>query len=328
MIESFIDSLTEYTRATDNFDYGTQVYTKGNSLKKKWISLNRLYKSFIVIDIDEPQSTFRYEERNLPTPSIITINPKNGKCHYLYKLNTPVIYTEEGRRRPQSFYEAVDISLTKALGGDLCYIGRMTKNPLHPDWKVIQHNVQYDLNDFQEYLDIRTPRKIEVVPGEGRNCTLFDSTRFWAYVEVKLHTNFLQFMDAVEKKAQELNNSLFSDYERGVLSYKEVLHVAKSIGTWTWRHRFDIGRKCNRGVMADQFEPQTPLVVKQMLSADRTNEVRKQSSLNKILSSAAALNAQGTPITQQSIAVHSGVSLLTVKRKWNVLSQQFNLYTN
>lgn len=326
MVSDFIDSLTTYTRATDNFDFGTQVYKKENAIKKKYVHLNMLYKSYIVVDIDKPNSAFIFEEKNLPAPTIIIVNPNNGHCHYLYELNTPVIYTEEARRRPQSFYEAIDISLTNALGGDPCYIGRMTKNPLHPAWKVIQHNVQYDLNDFQEYLDIRTPRKIEVVPGEGRNCTLFDSTRFWAYVEVKLHTNFLKFMDAVEKKAQELNNSLFSDYERGVLSYKEVLHIAKSIGTWTWRHRFDIGRKCNRGVMADQFEPQTPLVVKQMLSADRTNEVRKQSNQEKILASAIALKAQGMPVTQQSVAIHSGVSTRTIKRNWEAVNQQLNLY--
>ena len=326
MIAEFINSLTNYTRATDSFEFGTQIYKKDNAIKKKFVSLNRLYKSYIVIDIDKPNATFLFEENNLPVPTIITINPKNGHCHYLYELRTPVIYTENARRRPQSFYEAIDCSLTKALGGDPAYIGRITKNPLHPAWKVLQHNVKYDLNDFQEYIDIRSTKEIQLVPGAGRNCTLFDTTRHWAYDQVRFHNLYFPFMNEVESKTSELNNRLFGNYEQGLLGYKEVFHIAKSIGNWTWRHRHTIGSKCNRGAMAGQFEPNTPLVVKQMLSAERTNEVRKETTLEKIIKSACILKSQGTPITQQSVAIHANVSMLSVKRNWESVDQQINLY--
>ena len=217
MIQDFINSLPNYTRATDDFEYGTQIFRKENALKKKYISVNRLYKSHIVIDIDIPNSTFLFEEKNLPVPTIITINPSNGHCHYLYEIKTPIIYTENARRRPQSFCEAIDCSLTKALGGDPAYIGRITKNPIHPAWKVLQHNVKYDLSDFQEYIDIRSHKEIKTVFGEGRNCTLFDTTRHWAYDEIRSHGIFYVFMDTVENKTNELNEKLFSDYESGVL---------------------------------------------------------------------------------------------------------------
>lgn len=101
MIASFINSLTTYNRATDSFEYGTRIYRNENAIKKKFVSLNRLYKSYIVIDIDKPNATYLFEEKNLPVPTIITINPENGHCHYLYELRTPVIYTESARRRPQ-----------------------------------------------------------------------------------------------------------------------------------------------------------------------------------------------------------------------------------
>lgn len=326
MIQNFINSLPNYTRATDDFEYGTQIYRKENALKKKFISVNRLYKSHIVIDIDIPNSTFLFEEKNLPVPTIITTNPINGHCHYLYEIKTPVIYTENARRRPQSFYESIDCSLTKALGGDPAYIGRITKNPIHPAWKVLQHNVKYDLNDFQEYIDIRSHKEIKTVFGEGRNCTLFDTTRHWAYSEVRLHNLFFKFMDTVESKVIELNEKLFNDYEYGVLPYKEVNHISKSIGTWTWRHRLTIGDKCNRGVMSMGFKPGTPLVVKQMLAAERTNQLKLKTSAEKILQSAIELKAQGTPITRQSVSVKSGFSLETVKRNWQMVDKQLNLY--
>jgi len=326
MIHNFINSLPNYIRATDNFEYGTQIYRKENAIKKKFVSLNRLYKSFIVIDIDRPNATYIFEDKNLPVPTIITINPINGHCHYLYELRTPVIYTENARRRPQSFCEAIDCSLTKALGGDPAYIGRITKNPLNPSWKVLQHHVKYDLNDFQEYIDIRSLKEVRTVFGEGRNCTLFDTTRHWAYDQVRFHSLYFPFMNEVESKASELNRSLFGSYEQGFLGYKEVFHIAKSIGNWTWRHRHTIGDKCKRGVMASQFEPNTPLVVKQMLSAERTNEVRTISVKEKILQSANILKSKGTPITQQSVAIHSGVSIRAVQNHWKTVDEQINLY--
>ena len=105
-----------------------------------------------------------------------------------------------------------------------------------------------------------------------------------------------------------------------------MYHIAKSIGTWTWRHRHTIGNKCNRGAMAGQFEPGTPLVVKQMLSAERTNEVRTTSVKEKIFQSANILKSQGTPITQQSVAIHAGVSIRTVQNHWKTVDKQINIY--
>lgn len=154
---------------------------------------------------------------------------------------------------------------------------------------MLQHSVKYDLNDFQEYIDIRSTKEVKLVPGEGRNCTLFDTTRHWAYDQVRFHNLYFPFMNEVESKTSELNNRLFGNYEQGLLGYKEVFHIAKSIGNWTWRHRHTIGSKCNRGAMAGQFEPNTPLVVKQMLSAERTNEVRTTTVKEKILQSANVL---------------------------------------
>jgi len=326
MLANFTDSLPRKIRCTDNFLDGTKFRNKSNAIKFRYIEHNQLYKKYIVIDIDKPSSAFLFEEKNLPVPTIITINKENGHSHYLYELRSPVIYTEAGRRRPQQFYEAVDISLTESLGGDRAYVGKFTKNPLHHDWRVVYYPAVYDLEEFQEYLDLIPARKrVNQESGSGRNTTLFDNLRFWAYIEVRTHNSFISFIDSVETQAGIINTH-FSSLESGELPMKEVLSTAKSVGTWTWRHRHTIGNKCNRGVMADQFQPGTPLVVKQMLSADRTNEVRKSTVKEKIITSAKLLKSQGTPVTQNSVSIHANLSINSIKRYWKHVEQELNIY--
>lgn len=129
MFESFVESLPTKVRSTDDFEFGTRFRNKSNALKFRYVEANQFYKKHIILDIDEPGSAYWWEDRNLPPPTIVVINPENAHCHYLYELKTPVYYTEESRRAPQKFYENTDIALTDVLGADLAYVGKFVKNP-------------------------------------------------------------------------------------------------------------------------------------------------------------------------------------------------------
>lgn len=282
MFNSFIEALPEKVRSTDDFEYGTRFRKKENALKFRYVEANQFYKKHIILDIDEPGSAYWWEERNLPPPSIVVINRENAHCHYLYELNVPVYYTENAKRAPQKFYENTDIALTNALGADLDYVGKFVKNPLHPSWLVIKHNVTYDLEDFGEYLDLQVfkkKQKLEASLG-GRNSTLFDTLRLWAYQEVKQHTFYVSFQDLVDRKAQSIN-LMFLDSLDGVLPVKEVLSTAKSVGKWTWRHQYSIGNGGkNRGVLG--LPGDMPLQEKQVQGAAYTNTIRTEKVDDKI----------------------------------------------
>lgn len=332
MLETFIDSLPDKCMSTDDFEWGTKFRKKASSLEHKYIQLNQLYKKYLVVDIDEDrrESVFCYEELGLPTPSIITINttPKNGRFntpHFLWELKTPVIYTEAGRSAPQRLYERVDNALTQAfrphIKSDLGYVGLFTKNPLHRHWKTITHNVAYDLEDFGEYLDIGTSgRKTGLkLDGDGRNCTLFHNLRFWAYQEVREHKFYEDFLESVRERAYLMNSELEA-LPSGDLPYKEVLGIANSVGRWTWRNRFSLDGIKNRGIMQLNTS-NLALEEKQSLSATRTHTVQKNSTRTALLTSVTLMKAQGTPITQKSLEVHSNVSLRTIKNYWHELEQ-------
>lgn len=327
--------------STDDFQYGAKFRSKDSSLKHKYIQLNQLYKKYLVVDIDETrrESIFCFEELGLPVPTIISINtnPKNGRFntpHYLWELKTPVIYTEAGRSAPQRLYELVDNALTQAtqpFQSDLQYVGLFTKNPLHPHWRVIKHNVSYDLEDFGEYLDLKTPRRKAGLKFDesGRNCTIFTTLRFWAYQEVRDYICYEDFRESVRDKAGLINTELEALPCSGLPS-KEVMGIANSVSRWVWRNRFNLNDIKNRGIM-HLNSTDIALDEKQRLSASRTHTVQKNATRTALLTSVTLMKAQGTPITQKSLELHSKLSLRTIKSYWNELEpmiyKKLNLVT-
>ncbi len=282
MYESFIDALPDKVRSAEFKDEGTRFRRKEKALAYRYVELNQLYKKFIALDIDKPGSAFLWDELGLPPPTFVIINPKNAHCHYLYELKTPVYYTEQARRAPQKFYEATDIALTHMLGADLGFTGHLVKNPIHPDWRTICHNNKLDLEDFQDYgVDLKAnKRKLALHDsGIGRNSTLFETLRRWAYVEVKNHPSLAAFQASVDTKALTLNGH-FLDHLNGALPAKEVLSTAKSVGKWTWKHRNSIGNQKNRGVL--ELPEDMPTKEKQAQGAAYTNVIRTESIDDKI----------------------------------------------
>lgn len=282
MFTNFIEALPEKVRSADFKDEGTRFRKREKALAYRYVELNQLYKKFIALDIDAPGSAYRWDERGLPPPSIIVINPENTHSHYLYELKTPVYYTEEARRAPQKFYEATDIALTHLLGADVGFTGHLVKNPTHTGWRRICHQASYDLEDFQEYgVDLKTHKSKQVLKEsmEGRNTTLFDTLRHWAYAEVKNHGSFALFQHSVDSKALSING-FFQDHLNGMLPVKEVLSTAKSVGKWTWKHRHSIGTQKNRGIL--ELPDDMPIKEKQALGADYSHVVRVEKVDDKI----------------------------------------------
>ena len=316
MLEIFKDSLQTKVLSTNDLKNGLKFRKKERAIAFSHLATNQLYRKFIVLDIDQPWSAFLWEERGMPVPSLVVISPDTGRCHYLYALETPVIYTEAARRSPQKLYEAVDLGLTRRVGADLSYVGLITKNPLHPRWKVIQHNAVYDLKQLAEYVDI-TRTKIDRTNPLGRNCTLFDCLRFWAYPTVRMQTTFEPWQVLADQKAISINCN-FPD----PLPAKEVLSVAKSVGQWTWRNRFNSHK--NRGIM--QLEKDMPLHYKQVLAGKYSSQKEASSTLTKLVSVAKEMQFKGQKVTQPALTSASEVSDRSVKRHWEEISKTLALY--
>jgi hypothetical protein len=141
---------------------------------------------------------------------------------------------------------AVESLMRERLQADQGFVGLLTKNPQHPMWLTLRGpRLVYDLAELAEHLpglEKYRPKRGRVDNvGLGRNVTLFDTLRHWAYRSVRDYKRagglegWNAWLSACNSRALVMNVDLFAGRE---LHGKEVWHIAKSVAKWTWQ-RFD-----------------------------------------------------------------------------------------
>ena len=205
ILQSFYDDLPNKPYCSDTKDY-CKVRPKATASKLPYIQANHpnIIK-WLIIDIDsdfknkfidyyDEKLFFRWHDRNLPMPTFIARNKKNGHVQYFIKLTNPVSMFENSRSHPVTFLKNLQYALTVQYGGDLSFGGSLSKNPLDfKTWDIYLTGAGgYTLNELAEYIDfddpINKPPKrsandeiISPFAGLGRNCDTFDYLRFIAY---------------------------------------------------------------------------------------------------------------------------------------------------
>jgi transposase-like protein len=129
--------------------------------------------------------------------------------------------------------------MCSALDADPGYAGLLTKNPLHDRWQTWEiHGQGFTLGELAEYLDLNAANAKdyrvtdEEAHGLGRNVTLFDDGREWAYSAIRGYwapNGLLRWSDATLERLLALNGQFFEP-----LPFPEVKATAKSISKWTW----------------------------------------------------------------------------------------------
>ena len=97
---------------------------------------------------------------------------------------------------------------------------------MHEYWRTeVWTKEAYELNYLAEFVDLRPLTNKEKEYGLGRNCTLFDNVRHWAYSAIREHrgNTWEQWYHSVLKQAQSVNMMFFEP-----LPYSEVKATAKA----------------------------------------------------------------------------------------------------
>ncbi|MDM1759227.1 replication initiation protein [Acinetobacter sp. 256-1] len=218
----------------------TLIRSKKHAIQYPLIQVNHIHTvQYLIFDIDAPDAYLHFFDENLPVPTWIAKNKKNGHCHVCYELKTPVCKTAHARLKPLRYLASIEYTYAKKLGADLRYTGLLTKNPIDRDWQVFLLNpVSFELDELADYVDLETkPKSTEEekkeVSGLGRNCMLFDTIRFWAYKAIRecLGGSLDGWCTKVLNEALIVNGALLDP-----LPYSEVKATAKSIAKWVWRN--------------------------------------------------------------------------------------------
>ena len=230
---------------TDDFEQGLQIRSLKQALTKTYLQANPPHlRVWSIYDIDRPAGGLAWDEANLPPPSWATVNKANGHAHLVYGLRAPVLTASmEARQAPLRYLNAVESAFRAKLGGDDGYSGLITKNPKHPLWWTVRGpELAYELDDLAEWVNLEPFKakpgvKVAEV-GLGRNVTVFDFVRFWAYKKVReykgQHGGFVHWQKAVYDRCMARN----ADFGQP-MDHREAYHIACSVAKWTWS-RFDI----------------------------------------------------------------------------------------
>ncbi|ULJ59365.1 replication initiation protein [Wielerella bovis] len=145
--------------------------------------------------------------------------------------------------KPIRYAKAIYHEMNKKLNGDLAFVGLLSHNPLHEQWNtVFLHTNTYSLDELAADLDLPTINELEkqkkyqelLKDGQllGRNCSIFDQLRFWAYSAIRKnrHLSYEKWHNEVLSKAISFNTFTTP------LALNEIRHIAKSVAKWVFKH--------------------------------------------------------------------------------------------
>ncbi|ECP7499637.1 hypothetical protein FU090_08625 [Campylobacter jejuni] len=232
--------LSLWPLASDDLHAGVYRCSRGEAMHRRFIETNpRALSNLLVVDIDHEDAALRtLWNRQAWWPNAVVENPANGHAHAVWALNEPITRTEYARRKPLAFAAAVTEGLRRSVDGDTGYSGLLTKNPAHADWDALWCNSDwlYGLDELAEHLTEagympppswkRTKRRNQV--GLGRNCSIFETARTWAYREIRHHWfDSAGLHDAISAHVNELNAEFPEP-----LPASEARAIAASIHRW------------------------------------------------------------------------------------------------
>lgn len=263
---------------------------------------------YIVFDVDNPALN------DFVSPSTFDVVDRgSGKYHSFYELLDPLPARKSQSRKTIELIKDVVRNYKQALNADKVILNQrlLSKNPLNNHWLVFVTGRQVTLSEMAQNMP-----KIDRMPEfylnpESRNCTLFDTGRFFAYKivndcdsETDLYNKVLNMLD------QQNNTEILNKFrEKGKLSNSELRSIARSISRWTFERRLAICTK-NRGIMnLRELGPESPLPTKQTAGAYYSHEIRKSNTKKRIDEALAELWNEGIKNpTQRMIAERAEIT--------------------
>lgn len=228
---------------SDDLETGLRIRSLSSALKKPYIQANPPnLRVWTIYDVDRVGAASAWEDAMLPPPSWASVNRQNGHAHLVWGLSVPVLVdSPDMRQAPMRYLCAVEAAFREALQADQGYSGLITKNPVHPLWRTLCGPQRaYELGELAEWVDLpkHLPRRKPEEVGLGRNVTVFDSLRQYAYRQIRYYKydvrNFVLWQSHLKGKALQRNGDLLTP-----LDGREVWQIVKSVAKWTWR-QFDL----------------------------------------------------------------------------------------
>lgn len=224
---------------SDDLSHGLWRSSLEDALKQPYIQANPQRRIWtLLFDVDRNFASLAWEDANLPPPTWSAMNPENGHAHLAYTLKVPVAKSDAAKLKPLRLLARVQHAMTTALDADRGFIGLITKTPTHKRWRTtVWRPEPYGLDELRNWLpdDLQLPKRIKKTEamGYGRNVSLFESLRQWAYRNRRHFKRYDAWLSACLGHAEQINTF------NTPLGFNEIKATAKSVAKWTWQN-FDV----------------------------------------------------------------------------------------
>jgi len=256
-LERFATQLPYRVRCSDDLDRGLTWALRPVALLHAEIAPDPPgWRTALRFDVDCPcpgrphlhngfcmRAATQWRDAELPEPSFVVVNPRNGHAHYTYLLRgwIRIDGTDPTHLRAVRYLAAIERAYTKALGADPGYAGLVQHNPHNLSYDTIAGcDEPYSLGDLAAHVELpAAPRRKEPeIRCEGRNIETFDRLRFWAYTAVRDWRcgDYEPWLQTVQERAIQIAERVRRSYAATTHPFgdKEVLAIAKSVAGWVW----------------------------------------------------------------------------------------------
>jgi hypothetical protein len=243
-LDDFRKTIPKTPMAADNFDSGVFHHPRWKALKMRYLSLNPPgVERYVSFDVDREGAGAAWIDADLPEPTFIVINRDNGHAHLTYRLSSPICTADNGIEKPKLYLKDIESAYIFKMEADAAYNGVLTKNPIHNSWTCIACEGSlakaYTLDDLARGIDLGGHRKTKAKLREviaGRNCSLFESLRVWAYKAVSEYWR-PEGKDSWEAAVLAEAEVMAAGYLIADPSFtKDVRETSRSVARWTWEH--------------------------------------------------------------------------------------------
>ena len=319
------------------------IMPKQQAKAMPYIQANFPAINYLPFDCDFKGAVNRAREMDLPQPTLTVITPGSGYAHLMYQLQYPI--PRKHSKATRGLMNHVIYSYKEMLRADKCITQprQLVKNPLSPEWDVLVGHMAFTLYELAESIpgDLTEHKSFEpalepvsVKPFEetldpnSRNCSLFQNARLYAYSVVNQHGGYDSLYDAVLSYIERLNDHEVPEhFPVKILKTGELRSIAKSISRWTWQNRSQfksvspgaMGFPSMKGLSREQYEAE--VARRRRMSAERTNDVRKEAIRAKIIQGVHRCMKHGYELSSDNISTAARVSRRTVYNYMDLVSE-------
>lgn len=190
LLRQYKESLPEYVQTMPRKGQPLIWLPRSEAMQVERIRGHLNNRHYLMVDHDNGPIGRAHELYDV-CPNIVVYNPTNPERHQAFwLLRDPVHCQPEAQaRKPYQYLRAIEAGYDAKYGCDPHFARHIHRNPLcfisDTFWL---HERPYTLSELAEPVNLAPSalkrsgaRLARVIEGRGRNCTLFDELRFWAY---------------------------------------------------------------------------------------------------------------------------------------------------